>query len=603
MIIGTVIGKTTTSEFEFTADKDIRKFEYIQIMHRESGDVLCQIIELIRDSQKTIAKAIVIGYKDANGNLKPLRTPIDPGSEVIKASDDFIKDVIKIKNYDKGAYMGMLEGKKIKVSLDLKKLLTKHVCVLAKSGAGKSYAVGVLLEEIMEKNVPLLIIDPHGEYSEMKSANDNEQDLESMKKFDIKPMAYRKKITEYGDTKLNPNLHPLKLNEQLDKQELLHLLPNKLSSNQMAVLFSAMKNMDTLSLTELLMALEQEDNNAKWNVISVIEYVKKLDIFSLDPTSYNELVSPGRCSIINLKGIDPYLQEMIVYKLLKDIFEKRKKEQLPPLFVVVEEAHNYVPERSFGEKKSSSILRTIASEGRKFGMGLCVISQRPARIEKNVLSQCTTQIILKITNPNDLKAVSNSVEGITLETENEIKNLPIGSALITGLVDIPLLVNIRPRKSKHGGESVDILKQFDEDNFFDQLKEFDKKELLPIIRPKISAKDMIMMSDREVDKVLTYLIPSVMAKLKVGNSEINILVDLIRGDVIKDISESIVVNSCDYADCAIYEKVEYVEIPYSKKLKKKKNVDEVLSMVKEDIIEKKECYVVYHKLVYKDETK
>jgi len=63
--------------------------------------------------------------------------------------------------------------------------------------------------------------------------------------------------------------------------------------------------------------------------------------------------------------------------------------------MVIEEAHNYCPERNFGEKKSSKILRTIASEGRKFGLGLCVVSQRPARLDKSVLSQCSTQIIMK----------------------------------------------------------------------------------------------------------------------------------------------------------------------------------------------------------------
>jgi hypothetical protein len=74
-------------------------------------------------------------------------------------------------------------------------------------------------------------------------------------------------------------------------------------------------------------------------------------------------------------------------------------------------------------------LRTIASEGRKFGLGLMVISQRPARIDKNVLSQCNTQIIMKVTNPNDLKAISKGLEGISSEVEEELKRLPPGVAM------------------------------------------------------------------------------------------------------------------------------------------------------------------------------
>ena len=80
------------------------------------------------------------------------------------------------------------------------------------------------------------------------------------------------------------------------------------------------------------------------------------------------------------------------------------------------------------------------SEGRKFGLGVCLISQRPSRVEKNALSQVNTQIILKVTNPNDVKSISSSVEGITSETEKEIKNIPIGTALVTGVVDTPIFV-------------------------------------------------------------------------------------------------------------------------------------------------------------------
>ena len=52
------------------------------------------------------------------------------------------------------------------------------------------------------------------------------------------------------------------------------------------------------------------------------------------------------------------------------------------------------------------MFRTIASEGRKFGLGILIVTQRAAKVDKNVLSQCNTQIILKVTNPNDLKLIT-----------------------------------------------------------------------------------------------------------------------------------------------------------------------------------------------------
>ena len=84
---------------------------------------------------------------------------------------------------------------------------------------------------------------------------------------------------------------------------------------------------------------------------------------------------------------------------------------------------------------------------------------RAAKVDKNVLSQCNTQMILKVTNPNDLKAIATSVEGLTPGMAEEIQRLPIGVALVMGgNIHMPLLVEVRPRESRHGGESIEIVK-------------------------------------------------------------------------------------------------------------------------------------------------
>jgi hypothetical protein len=87
-----------------------------------------------------------------------------------------------------------------------------------------------------------------------------------------------------------------------------------------------------------------------------------------------------------------------------------------------------------------------------------IISQRPARVDKNVISQCNTQIIMRVTNPNDLKALSKGLEGMTSELEDEIKRLPAGVAmLVSNEIERPVTVNIRPRRSRHGGVSTEII--------------------------------------------------------------------------------------------------------------------------------------------------
>jgi hypothetical protein len=161
-----------------------------------------------------------------------------------------------------------------------------------------------------------------------------------------------------------------------------------------------------------------------------------------------------------MKGVPPDVQDVVVARLTKELFDDRKAGKIPPFLMVVEEAHNYCPEKGVGKAVSSSILRTVASEGRKFGMGLCIVSQRPAKVDKNIISQCNTNIILKVTNPNDLKAIIQSVEGLTNQTYREIQRLPIGVALISGAgLQMPVMTEIRTRETSHGGKSVNITRK------------------------------------------------------------------------------------------------------------------------------------------------
>ncbi len=649
MIAGRITGKSTTLEFEFMVEGIVKKFEYLQVPHAENDFVLCQVVELIKIGDTTTAQCNIIGYKK-DGSINKIRIPFDPGTEVLKASDDFIRETINLGSKD-CAKIGKLQGKDIEVFMDLRKALSKHISVLAKSGSGKSYCVGVILEELLEKRIPTLVIDPHGEYNTLKYPSQEPG---------AEPKSYIKQIQEYGDVSINPALKPLKLSYPSSTEELIHLLPAKPNPNQQALIYSSLRDANK-DFNSIIYELEIQDNQSKWTVINMIDYLRKKDLFSSIPTLYNELIKPGACSIINLKGVDPEIQEVIVYKMMNDLFQARKQNTVPPFFAVIEEAHNYCPERGFGEAKSSKILRTIASEGRKFGFGLCVISQRPSRVDKSVLSQCSTQVILKVTNPNDLKAISASVEGMTSDTEKEIQNLAVGEAIVTGVVDMPLFVQIRKRKTKHGGEQVNIVQE-EEKDIFDGVKEFESKDLLPTVLPRLSAQDIRLMNDSPVD-VKTYLVPSVMLDCKDSTSEFRLLVDLVKGEIISDIDESVTfklpnikglsaterqvlsvgkimksftpadvmikigiefaraTNICedlkkkgvlafnekysimpglqiDLSRCQTHLKVEYKNIPHEAKIDKRIEIEEVKSKIKElvEIKDAVECFIAWHKV-------
>ena len=309
-----------------------------------------------------------------------------------------------------------------------------------------SYTVGVLIEEMLEHDFPVLVLDPHGEYSSLKQENPESDEPDSYE------------VKEYSpNTDINREALPLKFSSvNLDKKELTTLIPDSLTNSQMGVLYNALKHLkdkdDDYNLLDIQDAVSQEDSTAKWNLLNYLEQLEESNLFSENPIDLKDLVEPGRATIINLKAVEPEPTEMTAYMLAKKLFDLRKKNRIPPFIMVIEEAHNFTPEKGFGQAVSNPIMRKIASEGRKFGLGIGVISQRPARIDKNVLSQANTQFILRVTNPNDLKAISKSFEGITSEVEDMIKSLPPGVAFLLGN-DYPVMTDVRTRKSKHGGET------------------------------------------------------------------------------------------------------------------------------------------------------
>jgi len=456
--IGTIYGEVKPTTFNIQlAVTDVENGSFVKVNHEIYGWVLARVDNLKRylDNQGeeiVLANARTVGYKQGKQILIP-KTPFKPEERVYSADRDLITDVIGLKRIKtNNIYLGLLEGHDIPVYLDTNKCISKHMSVLAKTGAGKSYTVGVILEELLKSKFPIVVIDPHGEYSNLSYEND---DYDSMLPYGIKPRAYEEQAREYAANIItNPEAKKLAIRPKFTLEELVEILPMRLSDRQKAILYDALRRVEHQDYTiqDLINAVRLEESKAKWKVISGLESLRNSGIFDGKPLSERDMVKKGQAMIINLKGAEPRIQELIVAKISKDLFNAIKLGEVPPFFYLVEEAHNFCPERGFGDTLSSQILRNIASEGRKFGLHLCVVSQRPARIDKNVLSQCNTQVILKVTNPNDLRALGQSIEGFTPGMENDIKQLSVGQALVVGeCVEQPITVNIRARESRHGG--------------------------------------------------------------------------------------------------------------------------------------------------------
>ncbi|MBS1263400.1 MAG: DNA double-strand break repair helicase HerA [Methanonatronarchaeales archaeon] len=471
--VGVVFGVSSTARFDFvvTEPSKVHGTDYVKAWHPEGYWVLARVTDVERknDSQSlddlsietseevVSASAVTIGSRDERGVLRPPRSPLSPGDRVYPADEELLEGVLGLG--EGSLYLGLLENTDIPVRLEAASLVKKHCSILARTGSGKSYAAGVLMEELMESGVPILVIDPHGEYGSLRSPNSRKGERDLMERYGVEPRGYPG-VHVFSPTGLEGETFRMNgLN--LGPRELKELVPTSLTNTQVGVLYKAIKELREEGLEydveDVIERAEDNRSKSKWNLINSLEYLRDLDVLSASPTPVEELVREGRCSVLDMRGVEPEMQPIIVARTARNVFEARKRGEVPPVMMFLEEAHNFVPERGFGKVASSDVLRTVASEGRKFGMGLCVVSQRPAKVDKNVLSQCNTQIILKVTNPNDLKALASGVEGLTADMEDEVSRLPSGSALMVSTnVERPVLVDVRVRRSLHGDGGLDL---------------------------------------------------------------------------------------------------------------------------------------------------
>ncbi|MCX9010022.1 MAG: ATP-binding protein [Candidatus Methanoperedens sp.] len=400
--------------------------------------------------------ADVVGYFEAalGEFINPRTNPVS-GERIEYAGQDILKDISKAGKGERGsAFVGTVLGSEADVVISVKDAVSQHVSVIASTGAGKSYTVGVLVEELLKpyNMAPVLVFDPHGEYSTLAG-------ISNMPEF-ITP-SYRPRVRIVKPENIKIRISDLLVGD------FISIMDDGTMSDKMKTLFrSAYHNLRNntkkpFTRNELKLEIEalRDSNNE-----STIEGIKwrfgKLsapifDDFQTIPLS--DYFRVGQLTIMDVSGIEETYQQLIASVMLRRLFDAKMGTEnnkyneshadkfLPyPVFVIIEEAHRFAPHS--GEAKSKGILKTILSEGRKFGIGICLVSQRPSKLDADSLSQCMTQITMRIINPADQQQIAQSIETASRDLISELPSLAKGQAIISGVaVNTPALVRIRRR--------------------------------------------------------------------------------------------------------------------------------------------------------------
>ena len=472
-ILGRVTARRSVRLFpdSFMADPNVPPSQVAGLLGYESD--ANELFEL------TVA---VLGYHDQGfGDFINPRVPPAGGAPVYIAEDQFLTDVLSkgTKGNRGSAYLGSLLSRPenaVPVALDVRGFTSTHLAIIASTGAGKSYLAGVLLEELMmpHNQAAVVIIDPHGEY-------DTLQDMQNHPAF--QDGNYRPKVRIFRPDTIKVRIDSLTIGD------LRYLLPNL--SDKMhyqlgrAFNFAQREYKHQYGLEQLLHAVRQsaegrrrsddeeamveaeEDGTTGGLIWRINSALRGNQIFKdFENLELPELFMPGQCTVLQLNEVDQREQQVIAATLLRRVYqarvntEKQKvgpedKTYIPyPVFCMIEEAHNFAP--ASADAVSTDVLKQILSEGRKFGVSVGLISQRPGKLDGDVLSQCMTQCIMRITNPIDQNRIAESVESVGRDLLHELPSLSKGQVIVSGAsVNTPVMLRVRTRLTRHGGQSID----------------------------------------------------------------------------------------------------------------------------------------------------
>jgi uncharacterized protein len=418
----------------------------------------------------------VIGYFHPSLGFMNPRRPPEPGAKVYLADDCSLTDILNKKAVGAigSAHVGHLllrEGQTVPIALDVKELVSTHMAILAGTGSGKSYTAGVLIEELMRPHnrAAVMIFDPHGEYGT----------LEGM----------RGHPAFEGEDGYKPRvkvLHPQDIRirySSLDYGDVMALLP-EMSERQQSILNKAFNLMrkskkgDRWDINDLRHAVFQSDvvqddngNEKTGSSADALDWkLSKLELsdyfHAFEHLGPRDLFEPGQVTVLQMNEISQDEQQVICAALLrqtnqarvntvKEKHEPGDENYLPyPVFVLLEEAHRFAPAHE--PSRCKAVIRTILSEGRKFGLGVGLITQRPGKLDSDVLSQCMSQFVMRIVNPVDQESLKYGVEAAGRDLLKELPALTKGQVIISGLcVNTPVLCQVRQRLTDHGGETLD----------------------------------------------------------------------------------------------------------------------------------------------------
>ncbi len=345
-----------------------------------------------------------------------------PGSEVFPVTTADLKQVYAADDRSHIEIGTVYPTRDIRAALYVDAMLGKHFALVGSTGTGKSTSAALILHRICElaPQGHIVMIDPHGEYSAAFKTNGAIYDVGNLQ------MPYwLMNFEEHCEVFLTTSGSERQIDADILAKCLLMARGKSRLGQEIAKLTVDAPVPYLLSDLTNLIQLEMGKMDRAGDTAPYLRLKTKIDEIKADPrygfmfsgmlvadTMANFLQRifrmPGEgkpISIIDVSGVPSDITSVVVAVLARMTFDYAiwsRNEPQRPILLICEEAHRYIPSERHNDRSAvGRILSRIAKEGRKYGVSLGLITQRPSDLAEGVLSQCGTIIAMRLNNERD----------------------------------------------------------------------------------------------------------------------------------------------------------------------------------------------------------
>ncbi|MBR9689710.1 MAG: DUF853 family protein [Candidatus Altiarchaeota archaeon] len=381
-----------------------------------------------------------------------------------------------------GTEKAMFIGKTTEETFFVDSIKPHVIFICGARGSGKSYTMGVIIEELAYKNDALasVVVDPIGVFWSMKHPNKVEKELEILKEWELTPRGFEniRVLVPIGAKKM-----PIK---SYDGFFSIH--PSELTANDWALSFdidrfspagllidnAIQKAGDRYTIDDIVRVISSDPDlqskergfskQTRRGIISRLESAKYWGVFSDKATPLEYIAQAGKVSVIDVSFLEEPVAALVVGIIARKSLERRKLESrkealgepttFPPVWLFIDEAHVMIPKDR--KTAASDSLIEYVKQGRKPGCSIVLATQQPSAINSEVLSQLDIMFVHQLVFADDIKAVSKRMPAAMPKDwgVNFIRKLRTGQAIVgdretTGIE----LIVARPRLSQHEGRS------------------------------------------------------------------------------------------------------------------------------------------------------